>query len=153
MPTLPFDESNIAWGTIEGFDHVWYYIYDVDEANRSADLIFKFAANQKIAPHRLMAAYRTLVLQGELRIYGLDGSLKEVRAVGSYIESAAGGEPHTERGGNQDTIVFFSNRNVDGTIYEILGPDNTVVATFGLAEFKALQGMQRPLPSTLVKAA
>ena len=42
-----------------------------------------------------------------------NGEVKEIRPVGSYVFTAAGGEPHTEGGGDQDVIVFFSNRNVD----------------------------------------
>jgi 2,4'-dihydroxyacetophenone dioxygenase len=143
MKTLEFDERNIEWGSIEGFDHIWFYIYEVDEANRTVDLLFKFSANAQIVLHRHMADYRTLVLQGELRIYRADGGLKEVRPVGSYVSSRAGGEPHREGGGEQDTIVFFSNRNVDGNIYEILGSDQEIIATFGIPEFKGLLEAQQ----------
>lgn len=139
-----FDDRNIAWRTIEGFDHFAYHILSVDEEARIVDLLFKFAANQRIVLHRHMADYRTLVLQGELRIYRANGELKEVRPVGSYVSSAAGGEPHTEGGGDCDAIVFFTNRNVRGPIYEIFGPDNETVATFGIPEFKALMDAQTP---------
>lgn len=56
--------------------------------------------------------YSTLVLQGELRIYRPNGELKEIRKVGSYVASKADGEPHTEGGGDQDVIAFFSYRNI-----------------------------------------
>lgn len=88
--------------------------------------------------HRHHADYRTLVLQGELRIYRPNGDLKEVRPVGSYIFTAAGGEPHTEGGGDQDVITLFSNRNVDKLIYEILDESMNPIDTFGIPEFKAL---------------
>src|ERR1700761_207483 len=99
---MGFDERNIVWRTIEGIDHLAYHIYDVDQTGRIVDLLFKFAANQQIALHRHRAAYRTLVLQGELRIYRPNGELKEVRPVGSYVMAEAGGEPHREGGGDQD---------------------------------------------------
>jgi 2,4'-dihydroxyacetophenone dioxygenase len=143
MKTLEFDERNIEWATIEGFDHIAFHIYEVDETNRTVDLLFKFSANAQIVLHRHMAAYRTLVLQGELRIYRADGGLKEIRPVGSYVSSNAGGEPHREGGGEQDTIVFFSNRNVNGNIYEILGPDLEMITAFGIPEFKALLEAQQ----------
>ncbi|ACK50101.1 conserved hypothetical protein [Methylocella silvestris BL2] len=138
MTVYQFDESNIRWHTIEGFDHLSYFIYEVDEINKGVDLLFKFSANQKIALHRHKANYRTLVVQGELRIYRPNGELKEIRPVGSYVATDAGGEPHTEGGGDQDVVVFFSNRNVADVIYEILDDDLQPIATFGLPEFKAL---------------
>lgn len=150
MATLPFDSRNIRWNTIEGFDHLAYHILAVDETKRIVDILFKFGANAKIAMHRHKADYVTLVLQGELRIYRADGSVKEIRPVGSYVTGTADGEPHTEGGGDQDVIAFFSNRNVDNLVYEILGPDLQTVATFGVPEFKALLSAQQPQPSTLV---
>ncbi|PZQ13610.1 MAG: regulator [Ancylobacter novellus] len=138
MSEYRFDDRNITWRTIEGFDNIAYHILSVDEETRIVDLLFKFSANGKIALHRHMADYKTLVLQGELRIYQPNGDLKEIRPVGSYVSAKAGGEPHTEGGGDRDAIVYFTNRNVDGPVYEILGPANEIVATFGIPEFKAL---------------
>lgn len=138
MATLAFDDRTIAWQTLEGFEHAAYSVLAVDETARIVDLLFKFAANERIALHRHGAAYRTLVLQGELRIYRPDGTLKEIRPVGSYVAGQAGGEPHTEGGGDQDVIVYFSNRDIDGPVYEILDADHEIVATFGIPEFRAL---------------
>ncbi|MCP1535535.1 MULTISPECIES: cupin domain-containing protein [Methylorubrum] len=142
MARLAFDDRNIVWRTVEGFDHAAYHILSVDEDARIVDLLFKFAANERIALHRHAAAYRTLVLQGELRIYRPNGELKEVRPVGSYVAGKAGGEPHTEGGGDQDVIVYFTNRDIDGPVYEILNEHHQVVATFGIPEFKALYEAQ-----------
>ena len=142
MPTLAFDDRKITWQTTEGFDYAAYCILSVDEAARSVDLLFKFAANERIALHRHGAAYRTLVLQGELRIYYPNGDLKEIRPVGSYVSGQAGGEPHTEGGGDQDDIVFFTNRDIDGPVYEILDDRYETVATFGVADFRALLDAQ-----------
>lgn len=64
--------------------------------------------------------------------------MKEIRPVGSYVFTAASGEPHTEGGGDQDVIVFFSNRNVDCVIYEILDDNLNTITTFGIPKFKAL---------------
>lgn len=150
MPTLPFDASNVRWNTIEGLDHVAYHICAVDETKRIVDILFKFDANSKIALHRHKADYITLVLQGELRIYSADGTLREIRPVGSYVTVSADGEPHTEGGGDQDVIAFFSNRNVDALVYEILDQNLNTVATFGIAEFKALLDAQAPQAPTKV---
>jgi quercetin dioxygenase-like cupin family protein len=150
MTTLPFDTRRIRWNTIEGFPHLAYHICAVDETKRIVDILFKFDANAKIALHRHKADYITLVLQGELRIYRANGELKEIRPVGSYVAGTADGEPHTEGGGDQDVIAFFSNRNVDGLVYEILDDSQNAVATFGMAEFKQLLAAQSAQPSTLV---
>lgn len=150
MPTLPFDVRNIRWNTIEGIDHLAYRICAVDEAKRIVDILFKFDAGAKILLHRHRADYATLVLQGELRIYAADGTLREIRPVGSYVTGTADGEPHTEGGGDQDVIAFFSNRNVAGPVYDILDADLNVVGAFGINEFKALFDAQEPQPPTAV---
>ncbi|MBV9758542.1 MAG: regulator [Alphaproteobacteria bacterium] len=138
-----FNDCNVQWRTIEGIDHLWYHVCEVDEVNGSVDLLFKFAANEKIVLHRHKADYRTLVVQGELRIYRPNGELKEVRPVGSYVMTKANGEPHTEGGGDVDVIALFSNRNVKDLVYEILDADSNTIATFGIADFKALLELQK----------
>jgi 2,4'-dihydroxyacetophenone dioxygenase len=115
----------------------------VDEANKIVDVLFKFAANKQIVLHRHKADYRTLVIQGELRIYRANGDIKEIRPVGSYVFTAAGGEPHREGGGDHDVIVYFSNRNIDGVIYEILADDLTPILTLDIPEFKAFLEAQK----------
>jgi quercetin dioxygenase-like cupin family protein len=143
VTTLPFDTRNIRWNTLDDFPHVAYHVCAVDEQRRIVDILFKFDADARIATHRHKAPYITLVLQGELRIYRANGELKEIRPVGSYVATEANGEPHTEGGGpGQDVIAFFSNRNVDGPIYEILDNDLNVVATLGMPEFRAFMEAQ-----------
>ncbi len=105
--------------------------------------MFKFAANKQVVLHRHHADYMTLVLQGELRIYRANGELKEVRSLGSYVATRAGGEPHTDGAGSEDAIAFFSNRGQDGTIYEILDENLNTVATLGLQDFKTLLEAQK----------
>jgi len=136
--TALFDDSRIAWKTIEGFDHIAYHIYEVDEARGIVDVIFKFTANQQVMLHRHKAPYVTLVIQGELRIYRQNGELKEVRPAGSYVASPANGEPHREGGGAIEAIVFFSNRDVTDAVYEFLDDGLNPVVTLGLPDFKAL---------------
>lgn len=140
--THRFDERNVTWRTLEGIDHLWYVVCHVDEANGSVELLFKFSANKKIVLHRHKADYSTLVIQGELRIYRPNGELKETRPVGSYVTSKAGGEPHSEGGGECDVIAYFSNRNVDNLVYEVLDNDLNTIATLTIADFKALLDQQ-----------
>lgn len=150
MSTLPFDIRNVRWYTLDNLPHVAYHICAVDEEKRIVDILFKFDANAKIVLHRHKSDYITLVLQGELRLYRPNGQLTEIRPVGSYVAGKANGEPHTEGGGDQDVIAFFSNRNVGEAIYELLDDNLTPVATLGMAEFKALLEAQEPQPSTII---
>lgn len=134
-----FDQSNIKWNMLEGIEHVWYHVLKVDPKAKVVDLLLKFAANQKIVLHRHHADYSTFIIQGELRLYNESGDLTEIRPTASFVEKPAGGAPHTEGGGGDvDCIAWFSNRGTDGTIYEILGPNQETVATLGLQDFKAL---------------
>jgi len=139
-----FDQSNIRWYVLDGIDNAYYHVCSVDEEAKIVDVLFKFDANKQVILHRHHADYRTLVLQGELRIYGPKGDLKEIRPVGSYVERPAGGEPHTEGGGDQDAIVFFSNRGQGGVIYEILDENHNTLVTLGLQDFKGLLEAQEP---------
>lgn len=143
MMTIKFDDRNIRWYTLEGISDVWYHVLEVDEKSRIVDILFKFSANAKIVLHRHWAAYRTFVIQGELRLYNANGDLKEIRGVGSYVSKPAGGEPHREGGGDQDVIAIFSNREAEGPIYEIFDDELNTVATLGLDDFKALLEAQQ----------
>jgi quercetin dioxygenase-like cupin family protein len=133
-----FDDSGIRWNTLEGIDDVWYHVLDVDERNRTVDVLFKFSANAKIVLHRHWADYRTFTIQGELRLYNSKNEVTEIRKAGSYVAKSAGGAPHREGGGDQDVIALFSNRNVEGPMYEILDGDLKTLATLGYDDFKEL---------------
>ncbi len=139
-----FDQSNIIWNTLDGFDHIWYHVVKVDAEKKIVDVLFKFAANEQVVKHRHHADYSTFILQGELRIYNDAGDLAEIRPTASYVEKKAGGAPHTEGGGDIDCIALFSNRGTDGVIYEVLGPNNETIANLGLVEFQALWEAQQP---------
>lgn len=137
MSNFVFDNSNITWRTLDWLDHISFFVYKVDEENRIVDAVFKFAANQRVMLHRHHCPYVTLVMQGELRFYRPDGTLKEIRPTGSYVSGAANGEPHLEGGGDQDAIVFFSNRNIEDALYEFLDEGGKPVQILGIADFKA----------------
>jgi quercetin dioxygenase-like cupin family protein len=143
MSSHTFDDRNISWRKLEGFDQISYYIYEIDEKNGNVDVLTKFAPNKPIMLHQHKASYRTFVVQGELRIYRQNGDLKEVRPVGSYVISGANGEPHTESAGDEEAIVLFSNRNVEERIYEFLDNDGNIAVVLGMAELKALFDAQK----------
>ncbi len=137
MKAYEFDDRNITWHRLDWLDHVEFYVYKVDEENRIIDILFKFAPNKKAMLHRHKAPYVTFVVQGELRFYRPNGELKEIRPTGSYVSGVANGEPHLEGGGDEEAIVFFSNRNVDDALYEFLDDELQPVATLRFEDFKA----------------
>jgi hypothetical protein len=150
--TQKFDDSNITWYTLDWLEHVSFYVYAVDEPNGIVDVIFKIAPNKQAMLHKHHAPYITLVLQGELRFHRPNGELKEVRPVGSYVVGVANGEPHTEGAGDEEAIVFFSNRNVTGDLYEFLDQDMNRVQMLGIADFRA-QLDQQVASGTATKTA
>lgn len=147
MGTLGFDDRHIRWQTLDGIDHLHYWILGIDEQAKIADVIFKFASGQQILLHRHKALNHTLVLQGEHRLYYADGSVKDVRPVGRYTVTQADVDVHREGGGEgQDVIVHFSIRGTDGLLYEVLDDDENVVGTITFDDLKALLKAQQALP-------
>ncbi|MCV3273368.1 hypothetical protein [Roseobacter sinensis] len=137
-----FDQSNVKWNTLEGIDHLWYHVLNVDRELNVVDLLLKFAANERVVLHKHHADYSTFIIQGELRLYNAEGELTEIRPTASFVQKSAGGAPHTEGGGDEDCIAWFSNKGTDGVIYEILGPNGDTLGTLGLPEFEALMQTQ-----------
>lgn len=135
-----FDDSLIDWQPFGDFPHFVYAIQHVDMEQRIADVLFKFAAGQQIVLHRHKALNHTFVLQGEHRIYEMDGRLREVRPTGSYTVSPASEAPHREGGGpDKDVIVLFSMRPQPGEkLYEILDDQGHLLAELTLETLAAL---------------
>ncbi|QSA98510.1 regulator [Methylococcus sp. EFPC2] len=138
MTALLFDDRNIQWRTLGDYEHLLYSILDIDVENRIVDVIFKFAAHGQIVLHRHKALNKTFVIQGEHRLYHADGTLKEIRPVGSYKVSPPSEEPHREGGGDVDAVVLFSIRGSEGVFYEILDDHLNVTATLGMDDLIAL---------------
>lgn len=142
MEHFTFDDSTITWHQIEGFDHLSYFICSVDRDNRIVDVLFKFAANEKIALHRHVAQNNMLVIQGDHILYTPEGEIKEIRPTGRYTVSAPDDEPHREGGGDQDVIILFSIRGTDGLMYEVLNDEREVISTLGMDDFENLYAAQ-----------
>ena len=138
MPTHAFDDSNIKWNRLGDYLHLHYSILDVDEKNGIADVLFKFAANEKIVLHRHLAHNNTFVVQGEHRLYKPDGTLKEIRPVGSMTSSPPSDEPHREGGGDQDVIIAFSIRG-NGVLYQLLDEDLNQIGSISMQDLIAIK--------------
>ena len=137
-----FDDRNIRWYKFGDFEHFVFAMLDVDAQKKLVDLLLKFAPNQQIFLHRHLALTNTLVVQGEHRLYEPNGALKEVRPVGSYTSSPPG-DPHREGGGDEGSVVFYSIRAEDDTLFEVLNDDLNVVATLGMQDFIAAFAEQK----------
>ena len=139
-----FDEPTVDWKPLVGpdeepTDFISCSILNVDDDAKVVDILFKFSANEKIVMHRHTSNYSTFTVQGELRVYNTDGSLKDVRPAGTY-KAGTPGEAHTEGGGDEDVIALFSLRPYKETdpIYEILDDDMSVAAVMTFEDLKAL---------------
>lgn len=129
-----FDDRNIRWSKLGDLEHFVFAVLDVDTPRKLVDFVIRFDPNRQIVLHRHLALTNTMVIQGEHRLYEPDGSLKEVRPVGSYTSSEPG-EPHREGGGDQHAVVLYSVRGKDGVLFELLNDDLKVVGTLSVEDF------------------
>ena len=95
--------------------------------------------------HRHCSNYSTFTVKGELKTYFPDGSLKSVRPAGVF-KAGVPGEPHTEGGGDEDVIVYFSLRPYadNDPIYELLDENMEVVQ---IMDFQALKELNEEYSS------
>jgi len=131
MQTYRFDDSALRWNRFGKFTPSFYYtILNVDDKRRIVDVLFKFPANEQIVLHRHLALNHTFVVQGNHRLYEIDGGLREDRLTGSYTVSPSSETPHREGGGDQDVIIFFSIRpDNNEALYELLDDALNPIAT------------------------
>src|SRR5882757_4376076 len=139
MTTTPilFDDRNINWQPLGEFKHFMVAVYHVDEARKIVDFIIKYEPNERIVTHRHLAQTSTLVIQGEHRIYEPNGELKEIRPVGGYTSSPPA-EPHSEGGGADGAVIFYSLRADDERLFELYDDEMNSIAMLGIADFAGL---------------
>jgi 2,4'-dihydroxyacetophenone dioxygenase len=134
-----FDDRNIQWQPLGELQHFVAKIYRVDEAAKAVDFIVKFDPLETIVPHRHVAPTNTFVVQGEHRLYELDGSPKEIRPCGTFTATPAGTPGHLECGGEEGAIVLYHMWTEDGSedLFEIQDNDGKVIGTLGFKDFVA----------------
>ncbi len=138
-----FDQSNTRWSALGDFKHLELAMLGIDRPNKIVDFLVKFQANGIVFKHRHLAETRILVIQGEHRIYELDGTLKEVRPTGSYTVSAPGGV-HSEGAGEVDCIVAYNLRgNGSDEMFDVLDDTGAVVGKIGFEDFAALDELRQ----------
>jgi hypothetical protein len=140
--TYAFDDRNIRWSKLGELEHFVFTVLHIDSPRKVVDFIIKFDPNRQIILHRHMALTNTMVIQGEHRLYEPDGSLKEVRAVGSYTSSQPG-EPHREGAGEQHAVVLYSVRGEDGVLFELMNDDLETIGTLSMDDFAQALDEQR----------
>ncbi len=139
---MTFDDRQIHWSQLPGFDNFSYSILSIDQANQLVDVLFHFRAHDPIVLHRHCALNHTFVVRGEHHLYHASGELKEVRPTGSYTISPPDTTPHRECG-DDGTVVLFSIRGTGDVMYEILDDQQNLLATLGMAEFASLYEANR----------
>ncbi len=95
-----FDDRHIAWQMVEAIG-AQVFVLATDAALGIADVLIKFQPDKPGKLHRHVCDFSTFVLQGELRFWRADGTAKEMRPSGSYVQVAAKGEPHREGAGDR----------------------------------------------------
>lgn len=142
-PVFAFDDSMIQWQIFPGLDHLEFALCDLDEERQVIDLIVKFAPGEVVAIHNHVAQTNMFVIQGELRMYETDGSLKEVRPAGKYCRGRRD-DCHSEGGGPDGAIVFYSIRgHGSDELLEIMDENMTVLAQIGMEDLRAVWAAQQ----------
>ena len=113
------------------------YVLAIDDVLGISDVLIRFQPNTPGKLHRHLCDFSTFVLQGELRFWRPDGSLKEVRPAGSYVQVAANGEPHSEGAGDHMAIVLFSFRGTTGDMVLYLDKSSDVEFRLSFPDFEA----------------
>ena len=136
MQTYLYDDRNVIWQTVEAIG-AQIYVLAVDEARGLVDVLIRFSPNARGRVHKHLCDFSTLVLQGELLFRHPDGSLKEVRPTGSYVQGKAHGEPHSEGAGDLTAIVLFSFRGASGDMVLYLDTPTDEPFSLNFSDFKA----------------
>ena len=136
MQTYLFDDRNVTWQTVEPLG-AQIHVLSVDDARGIVDVLIRFQPNTPGKLHRHVCDFSTFVLQGELQFWRPDGSLKEVRPTGSYVQVAANGEAHLEGAGDHIAIVLFCFRGCTADMILYLDNNSNVSISLGFPDFKA----------------
>ncbi len=141
-PDHRFDDRNISWAPFRGIVGLHYHLLEVDEGRQQVDMLVKFAAHARSVAHRHVGPSRTLVLEGEHRIYQASAGEgpRQVRAAGAFA-LFNGDETHAEGAGPGRTIILLSMQAIDGRVWELLDDDLNVTRHVTLADFH--RGLER----------
>ena len=134
--------DSITFQPMPGIEGLEVCVYDVDMERQIADAVFRFPPNTPVALHRHVTQTNMLILEGELRIYEDDGSVRDCRTAGKYYRGKRD-DAHTEGAGPDGAIVLYSVRGHGAAeIIEILGDEGQVLGALTFDDVLALQAAQ-----------
>ena len=135
-PSCDLYDHEIDWQPFAGIEHLELTLCDVDEDRQIVDLLVRFAPNKIIAMHNHLAQTNMFVIQGELRMYEPDGSVREVRPAGRYYRGRRD-DVHSEGGGPEGAVVFYSVRGHGAEeVFEVMDDEQNVVATLRMDDIR-----------------
>ncbi len=137
-PTVPFHlyDHEIRWLPFAGIENLELSLCDIDEERKVVDLVVRFAPDQTVTMHNHLAQTNMFIIQGELRMYEPDGSVREVRPAGRYYRGRTN-DAHSEGGGPEGAVVLYSMRADDqDAVLEVLDDDAKVVATLTMKDVR-----------------
>lgn len=141
-PAFAFDDSAIDWQPFAGIENLELSLLDLDEERQVVDLIVRFAPNRTVTLHNHLAQTNMFVIQGELRMYEPDGSVREARPAGHYYRGRRD-DAHSEGGGPDGAVVFYSVRGHGAEdVLDVMDDDGKVTATIGMADLRAAWAAQ-----------
>ena len=144
-PTVPFNlyDHEITWQPFAGIENLELTLCDIDEERKVVDLLVRFAPNQTVTMHNHLAQTNMFIIQGELRMYEPDASVREVRPAGRYSRGRTN-DAHSEGGGPNGAVVFYSIRaDAADEVLEVLADDQSVVATVTMDDVREAWAAQQ----------
>ena len=145
QPGCDMYDHEIKWQPFAGMENLELTSCDLDEERSIVDLIVRFAPNKIVTMHNHLAQTNMLIIQGELRMYEPDGSIREVRPAGRYYRGTTG-DTHSEGGGPDGAVVFYSMR-CDGAhdVLEVMDDKGDAQATVTMDDVRAAWAAQQAL--------
>lgn len=136
-PVLATMSNSVAWRPFPGFAGLYYWVVSVDRTTNVVDMLMRFDPLAKCVPHRHVGPTRTLIIEGEHRLYPPDGSQDiTVSRVAGQLGANDGDEMHIEGGGPAGAIILLTMTAVDGVVYEILDEDLAIDRLITLDDFE-----------------
>lgn len=136
-------DHEIHWQPFAGIENLELTLCDIDEERKVIDLVVRFAPDQTVTMHNHLAQTNMFIIQGELRMFEPDGTVREVRPAGRYYRGSTN-DAHSEGGGPEGAVVFYSMRaDAADEVLEILADDQSVVATLTMADVRAAWAAQQ----------
>jgi len=142
---VPFNlyDHEIDWQPFAGIENLELTLCDIDEERKVVDLLVRFAPDQTVTLHNHLAQTNMFIIQGELRMYEPDGSIREVRPAGRYYRGTTN-DAHSEGGGPDGAVVFYSIRADDkDDVLQVLADDQTVLGTVSMDDTRQAWAAQQ----------